>query len=71
MPDIELESLMTKRPSLTDTNEEYQYLESCSHTLKKNLKRRELPDMFSGENTGLVVQGVMVILRCVTITSNG
>lgn len=71
MPDIELESLMTKRPSLTDTNEEYQYLESLFPYFKKELKETELPDMFSGENTGLVVQGVMVILRCVTITSNG
>ena len=38
MPDIELESLMTKRPSLTDTNEEYQYLESLFPYFKKELK---------------------------------
>lgn len=39
MPDIELESLLTMKPELTKTNEEYQYLETLFPYFKEELKR--------------------------------
>ncbi len=39
MSDIELESLLVQKPVLTETNEEYQYLESLFPHFKEELKR--------------------------------